>query len=49
MPRVAGQADLLTCDNLEQAIHRAGGKVGNQGRYAMMAGVEMANLIESLS
>ena len=39
---------VLTCDNLEQAIHRSGGKVGNQGRYAMMAGVEMANLIETI-
>jgi len=39
---------VLTCDTLEQAIHRAGAKMGNQGRYAMMAGVEMANLIASL-
>lgn len=39
---------VLTCDNLEQAIHRAGGKVGNQGRSAMMTGVEMANLIQTL-
>ncbi len=36
---------VLTCDTLEQAIHRAGAKLGNQGRYAMLAGVEMANLI----
>lgn len=39
---------VLTCDTLEQAIHRAGAKMGNQGRYAMMAAVEMANLIEDL-
>jgi 6,7-dimethyl-8-ribityllumazine synthase len=39
---------VLTCDNLEQAIHRAGGKVGNQGRSAMLTGVEMANLIEAI-
>jgi len=39
---------VLTCDNLEQAIHRTGAKLGNQGRYAMMAGVEMANLIEAI-
>lgn len=36
---------VLTCENLEQAIHRAGGKLGNQGRYAMQAAVEMANLV----
>ena len=40
---------VLTCDNLEQAIHRAGAKLGNQGRYAMLAAAEMANLMESLS
>lgn len=40
---------VLTCDNLEQAIHRAGGKVGNQGRSAMMTGVEMANLAEAIA
>jgi len=40
---------VLTCDNLEQAIHRAGAKLGNQGRYAMLAAVEMANLIETIS
>jgi 6,7-dimethyl-8-ribityllumazine synthase len=40
---------VLTCDSLEQAIHRAGAKLGNQGRYAMMAGVEMANLIEQIA
>lgn len=39
---------VLTCDTLEQAIHRAGAKLGNQGRYAMMAGVEMANLVEKI-
>lgn len=36
---------VLTCDTLEQAIHRAGAKMGNAGRSAMMAAVEMANLI----
>lgn len=39
---------VLTCDTLEQAIHRAGAKLGNQGRYAMLAGVEMANLVEKI-
>lgn len=40
---------VLTCDTLEQAIHRAGAKMGNAGRSAMMAGVEMANLVETIS
>ncbi len=39
---------VLTCDNLEQAIHRAGAKLGNAGRSAMMTAVEMANLIETI-
>ncbi|QDU71972.1 6,7-dimethyl-8-ribityllumazine synthase [Mucisphaera calidilacus] len=39
---------VLTCDTLEQAIHRAGAKMGNQGRSAMMAAVEMADLVERL-
>lgn len=37
---------VLTCDTLEQAIHRAGAKLGNQGRSAMMAAVEMGNLMQ---
>lgn len=40
---------VLTCDTLEQAIHRAGAKMGNAGRSAMMTAVEMANLIEDLT
>jgi 6,7-dimethyl-8-ribityllumazine synthase len=39
---------VLTCDTLEQAIHRAGAKVGNAGRSSMMAAVEMANLLEAI-
>lgn len=40
---------VLTCDTLEQAIHRAGAKMGNAGRSAMMTAVEMANLVETIS
>jgi 6,7-dimethyl-8-ribityllumazine synthase len=40
---------VLTCDNLEQAIHRAGAKAGNAGRSAMLAAVEMANLIKKIA
>ena len=39
---------VLTCDNLEQAIHRDGAKMGNAGHSAMMTAVEMANLLKKL-
>jgi len=39
---------VLTCDTLEQAIDRAGLKMGNKGLEAAMAAVEMANLGPSL-
>ncbi len=35
---------VLTCDTLEQAIDRAGLKMGNKGFDAALAAVEMANL-----
>ena len=35
---------VLTCDTLEQAIDRAGLKMGNKGVEAAMAAIEMANL-----
>ncbi len=35
---------VLTCDRLEQAIDRAGLKMGNKGFEAALAAVEMANL-----
>ena len=40
---------VLTCENLEQAIDRAGLKAGNKGFEAGMAAVEMANLKEAIS
>jgi len=36
---------VLTCDNLEQALARAGSKAGNKGAEAAMAALEMANLL----
>lgn len=39
---------VLTCDTLEQAIHRAGAKMGNAGRTSMMAAIEMAHLLRKL-
>ena len=35
---------VLTCETLEQAIDRAGLKMGNKGLEAALAAVEMANL-----
>jgi 6,7-dimethyl-8-ribityllumazine synthase len=39
---------VLTCENLEQAIDRAGLKLGNKGFEAALAAVEMANLTEAV-
>jgi len=39
---------VLTTDNLEQAIERAGSKSGNKGYEAAMAAVEMVNLFRQL-
>lgn len=40
---------VLTCDTLEQAIDRAGLKMGNKGFEAALAAVEMANLNRAIS
>ena len=40
---------VLTCDTLEQAIDRAGLKMGNKGFEAAMAAVEMASLQQAVS
>jgi 6,7-dimethyl-8-ribityllumazine synthase len=40
---------ILTCDTLEQAINRAGGKAGNKGFEAALAALEMVNLLKRLS
>ncbi|MBI2866812.1 MAG: 6,7-dimethyl-8-ribityllumazine synthase [Chloroflexi bacterium] len=39
---------VLTTDNLEQAIERAGGSVGNKGSEAALAALEMANLYRAM-
>ena len=39
---------VLTCDTLEQALHRAGVKLGNAGRNAVHVAVEMANLMDEI-
>ncbi len=40
---------VLTCENLEQAIDRAGLKMGNKGFEAALAAVEMASLGQAVS
>ncbi len=39
---------ILTCDTLEQAINRAGGKAGNKGADAALTAIEMVNLLRQL-
>ncbi|KAL5578620.1 hypothetical protein UlMin_011062 [Ulmus minor] len=37
---------VLTCDDMEQALNRAGGKSGNKGAEAALTAIEMASLFE---
>ena len=39
---------VLTTENMEQALNRAGGKSGNLGSNAAAAAVEMARLVEAI-
>ncbi len=39
---------ILTCENLDQALNRAGGKAGNKGCDAALAAIEMVNLLRHL-
>jgi 6,7-dimethyl-8-ribityllumazine synthase len=40
---------VLTTENIEQAVERAGTKAGNKGAEAAMAAIEMANLLHTLA
>ena len=40
---------VLTCNTLEQAIHRAGGNAGNKGQECAEAALEMVRLLQKLS
>ncbi len=40
---------IITADNLEQAIERAGSKAGNKGWDASLSAMEMASLLKSMS
>lgn len=39
---------VVTTDNIEQAIERAGSKAGNKGYDVACSGIEMANLLRNL-
>ncbi len=39
---------VLTCNTLEQAIHRSGGNMGNKGVECAEAALQMANLLSKL-
>jgi 6,7-dimethyl-8-ribityllumazine synthase len=39
---------VITVENIEQAIERAGTKAGNKGAEAALAAVEMANLLKQI-
>jgi 6,7-dimethyl-8-ribityllumazine synthase len=39
---------VLTTDNIEQAIERAGTKAGNKGYDVALSAIEMANLFKNM-
>lgn len=39
---------VLTCQTTEQALARAGGKVGNKGAEAALAAIELVNVLRQL-
>ena len=46
VPAVFG---VLTCDTLEQAVERAGTKMGNAGEDAAKTAIEMANVMQQIA
>jgi len=40
---------VLTCESLEQALERAGGKAGNKGVEAALAALETVNVLEKIA
>ena len=39
---------VITCESMEQALDRSGGKVGNKGTEATLAAIEMVNLLNQI-
>jgi len=40
---------VLTCRNMDQALQRAGGNMGNKGAEAALAAIETANVLKQLA
>jgi 6,7-dimethyl-8-ribityllumazine synthase len=40
---------IITADSLEEALERAGGKMGNKGYEAAVSAIEMANLMRGMA
>jgi 6,7-dimethyl-8-ribityllumazine synthase len=40
---------IITADSLEEALERAGGKMGNKGYDAAVSAIEMANLMRAMA
>jgi 6,7-dimethyl-8-ribityllumazine synthase len=47
--RVPVAFGVLTTDDIEQAMDRAGGKVGNKGEEAAMTALEMLSLLKEIN
>jgi len=39
---------VITCESMDQALDRAGGKVGNKGHEAALAAIEMVSLLKKI-
>jgi len=39
---------VLTTENMDQALNRAGGKAGNMGANAAVAAIETARLVQAI-
>lgn len=39
---------VITCESMDQALDRAGGKVGNKGHEAALAAIEMVSLLKMI-
>ena len=39
---------VITCESMDQALDRAGGKVGNKGQEATLAAIEMIDLMKKI-
>lgn len=40
---------ILSCESLEQALQRSGGKMGNKGAEALITALEMASLLTTIA